>query len=60
VVVSRNTTCSKKQVNQTGQAFTSIAVSFLIAAPLVLSTTLAPARADDTHNHSEETGFYIQ
>ncbi|MCC5614446.1 all3515 family Zur-repressed PEP-CTERM protein [Nostoc sp. CHAB 5836] len=58
-MVSRNTTCSKKQVTQTGQASASFAVSFLVVAPLVLSTALTPAQADDTHNHSEETGFYI-
>lgn len=59
-MISRNTTCSKKQVTQTGQASaSSIAVSFLVVAPLVLSTALAPAQADDTHNHSDETEFYI-
>ncbi|MBN4001603.1 all3515 family Zur-repressed PEP-CTERM protein [Nostoc sp. LPT] len=58
-MVSRNTTCSKKQVTQTGQASASLAVSFLVVAPLVLFTALAPAQADDTHNHSDETGFYI-
>ena len=58
-MVSRNTTCSKKQVTQTGQASASIAVSFLVVAPLVLSTAFAPAQADDTHNHSGKTEFYI-
>ncbi|MBE8966669.1 hypothetical protein IQ277_10550 [Nostocales cyanobacterium LEGE 12452] len=58
-MVSRNASCLKKQVTQTGQASASIAISFLVVAPLVLSTALAPAQADDTHNHSKETGFYI-
>ncbi|WP_334925342.1 PEP-CTERM sorting domain-containing protein [Nostoc sp.] len=33
-MVSRNTTCSKKQVTQTWQASASLAVSFLVVAPL--------------------------
>ncbi|WP_373525102.1 all3515 family Zur-repressed PEP-CTERM protein [Nostoc sp.] len=58
-MISKNTICSKKQVTQTGKRSAPIAVSFLVVAPLLLSTALAPAQADDTHNHSDETGFYI-
>jgi hypothetical protein len=57
-VVSRNITCLKKQLTQTVQASASITANFLVIAPLILSTALAPAQADDTHNHSDETGFY--
>lgn len=35
-MVSRNTTCSKKQVTQTGQAFASIPVSFLVKFQVAL------------------------
>ncbi|WP_375500515.1 hypothetical protein [uncultured Nostoc sp.] len=38
----------------------SIAIKFWIAAPLVLSTSLTPAQADNTHNHSDDTGFYFE
>ncbi|MBD2530726.1 PEP-CTERM sorting domain-containing protein [Nostoc flagelliforme FACHB-838] len=58
-MVSKNTIGLRKQLTQAGQASASIAVSFLVVAPLVLSTALASAQADDTHNHSDETGFYI-
>ncbi len=44
---------------QTERAFASIAVGFLVVAPLVLSTSLTPAQADDTHNHYDNTGFYV-
>ncbi|MEH2191634.1 MAG: all3515 family Zur-repressed PEP-CTERM protein [Nostoc sp.] len=58
-MVSKNITCLKKQLTHTVQASASIAVSFLVVAPLVVSTAIAPALADDTHNHSDETSFYI-
>lgn len=56
-MVSKNTTCSKKQVTQTGQVSASIAVSFLIAAPLVLSTAFASSQAHGAVIGNDE--FYI-
>jgi hypothetical protein len=52
VVISKNTIDLRKQLTQAEQAFASIAASFLVVVPLVLSTALASAQADDTHNHS--------
>lgn len=47
------------QYMQLGQVSTSVLASFLVATPLVLSTTIAPAQAHNTHNHADETEYYI-
>jgi hypothetical protein len=46
-------------ITQLGQVSTSVLASFLVATPLVLSTNIAPAQAHDTHNHADETEYYI-
>ncbi|ABA22830.1 conserved hypothetical protein [Trichormus variabilis ATCC 29413] len=44
---------------QLGQASTSVLASFLLAAPLALSSNIAPAQAHGNHTHADETEFYI-
>lgn len=58
-MVSKNTACSKQLVTQPGQASASIAVSFLLAAPLVLSTAFSPAQAQKTEYYIGLDGFEI-
>ncbi|MBH8551481.1 PEP-CTERM sorting domain-containing protein [Nostocaceae cyanobacterium CENA357] len=51
-MVSKNTTCSRKQT-------TSLAISFIVAVPLALSSAVAPAQAhSDDHNHGH-TEYFI-
>ncbi|MBD2345132.1 all3515 family Zur-repressed PEP-CTERM protein [Anabaena subtropica] len=44
---------------QIGRASASVVASFLVATPVVLSSNIAPAQAHGTHNHADETEYYI-
>lgn len=58
-MVANKTTWFLKQRIQTGQASVSIAVSFLVSVPLVLSTALTSAQAHDAHSHADDTEYFI-
>ncbi|WP_246163108.1 all3515 family Zur-repressed PEP-CTERM protein [Brasilonema sennae] len=58
-MIASNKTCFLKQKTQTGKAFASIAVSFLVTTPLVLSTALTSAQADEGHTHTDETEYFV-
>jgi hypothetical protein len=59
VVITSNKTCYRKQKTQTGKAFASIAASFLVTTPLILSTALTSAQADDGHSHTDQTEYFV-
>ncbi|MCG6138549.1 MAG: all3515 family Zur-repressed PEP-CTERM protein [Nostoc sp. LLA-1] len=57
MAVSNNISCSKKPGTPIRKATASLAVSFLVATPLVVSTAFSPAQAHDDHTH--ETEYFI-
>ncbi len=58
-MVANHKTCFLKQETQTGKASVSIAISFLVTTPLVLSTTLISVQAHEAHSHADETEYFI-
>ncbi|NJM72626.1 MAG: PEP-CTERM sorting domain-containing protein [Scytonema sp. RU_4_4] len=59
MVVTNHKTCFLKRETQTAKASVSIAVSFLVMTPLVLSTALTSVRAQEAHSHTDETEYFV-